>query len=117
MKATVLTVSALFFMGCSQGSTPAQPASSLSQANSVCIEIATTCHEHEGFSAKAKECHEKGHSKEATAEQCQAMREQCLSECGNAAKQGHEGHAGEQPIPQGATGHDHPPGGDPKHAH
>jgi hypothetical protein len=65
------------------------------EANSVCIGIAHTCHEYEASSAKAKDCHEKGHSKETTEAQCEAMRRECLDECTQAA---------EAARGQGATG-------------
>ncbi len=48
---------------------------------SVCVELATKCHEHAEHSAKAKECHELGHSKEATEAECQARRAECLDAC------------------------------------
>lgn len=73
---------ALILAACSQSSPrPAESSSADSAAESVCVEIATKCHEHADHSAKAKECHELGHSKEATEEQCRARRSECLSEC------------------------------------
>ena len=103
--------------GCSKSSAPAE--STPSATDDVCVEIANICHEHEGYSAKAKECHDMGHSKESTVEQCQSRRAECLEECNKAAEQGH-GESGEhQHTPEGDNEkeHEHAPGTDPDHAH
>jgi hypothetical protein len=72
--------------GCSNDSRPAPASPSGVTEGSICVEIATACHEHEGHSAKAKECHEMGHSKDVTEAQCQSGRSECLSECKAAAE-------------------------------
>jgi hypothetical protein len=84
--------------GCSKSSAP--PESAHSAADDVCVEIARTCHEHEGYSAKAKDCHHMGHSKESTVEHCQSRRAECLEECSKAAERGHE----ESGMPQHNSG-------------
>jgi hypothetical protein len=88
-------------VGCSNDSRPAPAAPSGASEGSVCVEIATACHEHEGHSAKAKECHEMGHSKEVTEAQCQSRRSECLSECNAAAEA-----AAKEPPLEGPS-HDH----------
>jgi hypothetical protein len=101
---------------CSTASAPAESPPPATEADSVCIEIAHTCHEYEAFSAKAKDCHEKGHSKKTTEEQCQAMRAECLDECTKAAEAARgQGATGESAPAE--PGHDHPAGTDSKHAH
>lgn len=114
---SVHLLAALFSMAaCSKASPPAESASTGTEADSVCIEIAHSCHEYEAFSAKAKECHEKGHSKKTTEAECQAMRSECLDECSKAAASAQQQGASGDAAPAGST-HDHPAGTDPAHAH
>jgi hypothetical protein len=101
--------------GCSKSSAPAESASSTSVENSVCVEIASICHEHEAYSAKAKDCHEMGHSRESTEQQCQSRRAECLAECNKAAEQPHGESGVHRNTP--AKEHEHAPGTDPQHGH
>jgi hypothetical protein len=100
----------LVSIACSKSATP-EPETSPPEtaANSVCVEIATTCHEHEAFSAKTKECHDMGHSKETSEAQCQARRTECLDECKMAAERGHDGPPSEETHdqPEGEHKHEH----------
>jgi hypothetical protein len=107
-NALLSTLVALTF-GCSNDSRPAPASPSASSDASVCVEIATACHEYEGHSAKAKECHEMGHSKDVAEEQCQLRRSECLSECRAAAE------AAEKEPPAAGTSHDHSAGAHEQH--
>jgi hypothetical protein len=100
VKNTLLLALTALTFGCSNDSRTAPASPARHEEASVCVEIATACHEYEGHSAKAKECHEMGHSKEVTEAQCQLRRAECLDECKTAAAS-----AAEQP-PDGAA-HDH----------
>jgi hypothetical protein len=101
VKDTLLLALVALALGCSNESRPAPASPPSAGEASVCVEIATACHEYEGHSAKAKECHEMGHSKDATEKQCQLRRAECLGECKAAAES-----AAEQPATEGSS-HDH----------
>ncbi len=111
MKSFFLLGAVVLAAACSKSSTPEpEPGTHDVAANSVCVEIANACHEHAGHSAKTKECHDMGHSKETTEEQCQARRTECLDECKMAAQE-----SGADDQPEGVD-HEHTEG-TPEHQH
>jgi hypothetical protein len=108
VKNRLLLVLVVLASGCSNEARPAPAVPSNAGEASVCVEIASACHEYEGHSATAKECHEMGHSKDATEEECQRRRSECLSECSAAAEAGADGPPAETTSPnQPAALHPH----------
>ena len=113
VKTISVAVGLALVSACSSIPPRAENASSASAQTSVCVEIATTCHEHEGYSAKAKDCHEMGHSRESTEQQCQSQRAECLEEC----KAGAQAHGRASGNTEADNENEHAPGSDPQHVH